>query len=72
MNIKLKPFNVPNFALQQMPAGHRNDVPSYPLKDIPAEDLAELCDTFRAEIFRKAGKTDPECHTPSSGDNENE
>lgn len=49
--------------MQEMPPGSRSEgfkeSPSYPLKDVPAEDLAEMCDAFRAEVFRKAGKADP-------------
>jgi hypothetical protein len=63
MKIKLKPFMTPNFVIQDMPRGSRSDgfkeAPSYPLKDVPTEDLAAMCDAFRAEIFRKAGKPDP-------------
>lgn len=63
MKIKLRPFIVPNFVLLETGVGRRQDgfkeSPSYPLKDVPAEDLAQLCDEFRAEVFRKAGKIDP-------------
>jgi hypothetical protein len=34
-------------------------VPKWSLKEVDAETLAKMCDDFRAEIFRKAGKPDP-------------
>lgn len=63
MTIKLKPFLTPNFAIMEMPPGKREDgfkeLPSVPLPEIDATELASMCDAFRAEIFRKAGKADP-------------
>lgn len=63
VKIDLLPFTTPNYVLQRMPPRPRQDgltfAPKYPLCDVPADDLAALCDQFRAEIFRKAGKSDP-------------
>jgi hypothetical protein len=63
MKIELLGFTTPNFVIQKMPPRPRQDgmveAPSYPLSEVPAEDLASLCDHFRSEIFRKAGKDDP-------------
>lgn len=63
MTMKLKPWLVPNFVTSEMPPGQRQDgfreAPTWPLSEIPADVLAEMCDDFRAEVFRKAGKTDP-------------
>jgi hypothetical protein len=63
MNIELKPFNTPNFVIQKVAAGKRQDgfteAPKYSLCEIPAETLDELCNEFRAEIFKKAKKKDP-------------
>lgn len=64
MKINLIPFTTPNFVSMERPAGLRQDGfktdgVSFALKEIPAEDLAALCDTFREEIFKKAGKNDP-------------
>lgn len=63
MEIKLKPWQVPNFVVQETTPGKRHDgfkeCPSYSLDQVSAETLAELCDEFRREIFNKAGKKDP-------------
>ena len=71
MRIELKPFNTPNFVIQKVAAGKKQDgfqeAPKYTLKEIPAETLDELCNEFRAEIFKKAEKQDP----PNRGINGN-
>lgn len=63
MDVKLRPFRVPNFVLLEIPAGQRQDgfreLPTIPLSAVPAEDLADLCDAFRREVFRKAKQSDP-------------
>jgi hypothetical protein len=63
MKIELLGFTVPNFVIQKMPARPRQEgfveAPKYALADVPAEDLAALCDRFRSEVFRKARKVDP-------------
>jgi len=48
-----------------MPPGRRQDgfnpdaVPKWELHDVDADTLAAQCDQFRAEVFLKAGKSDP-------------
>ena len=64
MKIDLIPFTVPNFVTGVMPPKSRQegpyvDSPKWALADVPEEDLSKLCDNFRAEVFSKAGKTDP-------------
>lgn len=63
MTMKLKPWLVPSFVTQEMPPRQRQDGftegPKWPLNEIPADVLAAMCDDFRAEVFRKAGKVDP-------------
>lgn len=65
MTIKLKPFQTPNFVIAEATPRPRQEgfksesAPTWPLKEVEAEDLAEMCDAFRAEIFRKAEKKDP-------------
>lgn len=61
--IELVPWVVPNFVSAKMPPRPRQDGwsegPKWPLAEVEAETLARLCDDFRAEVFRKAGKPDP-------------
>jgi hypothetical protein len=63
MKIQLRGFTVPNFVLQVMPEGKRQDgwkeAPSYPLSEVDAETLAAMCEEFREAVFAKAGKKDP-------------
>lgn len=65
MNIKLQPWITPNFVIGVMPARPRQEgfnpdaAPKWALKEVEAETLAKMCDEFRADIFRKAGKPDP-------------
>jgi hypothetical protein len=63
MQIKFKPWITPNFAHVEGPLGRRQEGVSFDrgfaLSEIPVEDLAELCDQFRADVFRKAGRPDP-------------
>jgi hypothetical protein len=67
MNITLKPFTVPNFVIQVLPVRPRQEgigePRSYPLSDVDADELSDMCDVFRVEVFRKAGKADPRKRT---------
>ena len=52
----------------KMPAGQRQDgfnpdaAPKWHVREVDAETLTEQCGKFRAEIFAKAGKSDPANH----------
>lgn len=63
MKIRLKPWMTPNFVILDMPPRARQEglapLPGIPLCDVSAENLADLCDQFRAEVFRKAKQVDP-------------
>lgn len=63
MMIELVPIETPDYVIQKLAPGDRHTgirIPSkFELHEIPAETLDELCNEFRAEIFRKAGKDDP-------------
>jgi hypothetical protein len=63
MKINLVPFATPNFVSVQMPPRPKQDgfiaSPTFALAELDHETLSTLCDEFRAEVFRKAGKTDP-------------
>ena len=61
--IKLRPFTVPNYVIQEMPARPRQDgmieAPKYRLSELDAFTLGALCDQFRADVFKKAELSDP-------------
>lgn len=65
MKIELQPWTTPDFIMGKMPAGQRQDgfnpdaAPKWHVREVDAETLTEQCDKFRAEIFAKAGKSDP-------------
>lgn len=63
MNIELQPWAAPNFVIMVTPPRPRQEgihhVSTFPLQAVDADALAKMCDDFRAEVFRKAGKTDP-------------
>lgn len=61
--VKLRPWMTPNCVIAEMPPRPRQDgfreSPSWPLSDVDVETLSQLCDKFRREVFKKAGKADP-------------
>lgn len=64
IKIKLKPFLTPNFALMESPPrsrqeGFNAERNTVPLSELSVEALDELCQEFRANVFQKAGKSDP-------------
>ena len=64
MNIEVQPWQTPNFIIGKMPArprqeGFNIDAPKWSLAEVDEETLDKLCMDFRAEVFRKAKKTDP-------------
>ena len=66
--VELQPFNVPNYVIQQMPPGKREDgwkeAPKYKLSEVSEVTLSKLCDDFRRAVFEKAGKLDPRSAMP--------
>ena len=64
MTLELLPFSVPNYVIAKMPPRPRQDglteAPKFPLENITADELAKMCGDFRAAVFAKAGKEDPE------------
>ena len=63
MQVKLQRFQVPDTVYPVVPPGRRQDgyhpIPGFNLSEIPAEELSELCDDFRAAVFSAARKKDP-------------
>ena len=63
MQITFRPFITPSYALEDLAprpgeAGF-TAIMARSIRDIDAETLSQMCDNFRADVFRKAGKEDP-------------
>lgn len=74
ISFKIKPFQVPNFAIVEVPKSQQETVYrgdersisaagsstiSIPLSDVDAQSLSDLCDEFRKSVFEKAKQKDP-------------
>lgn len=63
LQVELQPFQTPNFVLAVPKPRKREEgmkeATSYPLSDLDALTLHKLCEQFRDEVFRKAGKEQP-------------
>ena len=68
IEIELQPFQVPNFVLAVPGTRSREDgfteAAKFALSELSALTLEDLCDQFRAEVFKKAGKRDPDLDRP--------
>lgn len=64
--VRLRRMTVPNYVLAESRIAPRNEgfteSPKFALRELPAETLSALCDQFRADVFRRAGKVDPRDH----------
>lgn len=61
IGISVEPFMIPNFVRRAKKSSAQGDDsdPAFPLRDVDADALSALCDQFRADVFKQAGKTDP-------------
>jgi len=63
IELKLRPFTVPNFVSVEMPAQPRQngfkEAPSFALHELPPETLDRMCREFRVAVFAKAMKKEP-------------
>lgn len=63
LEVALQPFQVPNFVRPVAKPGKKEDgfseTVAYPLSDLDSLTLDRLCEQFRNEVFRKAGKKQP-------------
>lgn len=64
IKLELHPWQTPNFVTIKMPPRPRQEgvkePTTIPLVELDAAVIAEMCDTFRREVFAKAGKDDPD------------
>lgn len=58
ITIDLRPFQTPNYAIYQFPLKlnepSREPI-SFPLSEIPRNELEAMCKAFRDEVMKKAG-----------------
>jgi len=63
IELELEPWQTPNFVRIKMPPRTRQEGISFDdgisIKYVDPEVLAAQCDNFRKEVFKKAGKIDP-------------
>ena len=63
IEVNIKPFNVPSFVIPEVPAGKKEDgfepTEGIPLSALDPVTLEKLCDEFRDNVFRRAGKQQP-------------
>ena len=63
IKLKLKPLSVPNFVIAESRPSTRQEgwkeSSSFPLSDLDAETLNEMCNEFRRNVFAKAGIEPP-------------
>ena len=64
INMKIRPFQIPNFVSLEQPPGRRQDgmkaAITVPVGDLDPQTLSDLCDEFRAALFAKVQKPDPQ------------
>lgn len=58
--VKLVPFAVTNYVMQEMPLGRREggivESPKYHLGELDNDTLSELCRQFREDVLAKAAE----------------
>ena len=63
LEVDLKPFTVPNFAIIEQPPKPRQEGlvenPGIPLREIDSFTLYKMCEEFKSSVFKKAGKEMP-------------
>lgn len=63
IEVSLKPFITPNYVLTDEPPNSREDgyveCRQFRLSELHADTLSKMCDDFRKEVFKKAGKQEP-------------
>jgi hypothetical protein len=57
VELSFEPFMTPNFVRISPDGNNAILIATLPLKEINANTLDRLCDQFRTDIFKKAGKS---------------
>jgi hypothetical protein len=74
LKLKIHAFTVPNSVTLEMPTGLRQDgmqrLPRVYLKELNENLLSDLCDEFRLNVFKEAGKADPNPPKPKEKDHD--
>lgn len=58
VELDVRPFSIPNYVILKAEQGDATSA-SVKLSAMDEATLSSMCDQFRAEIFKAAGKTDP-------------
>lgn len=58
IELDIAPFTVPNFVRRKTSVSGEDET-GIPLSDLDPTALSTLCDEFRREVFKKAGKQQP-------------
>lgn len=65
VEIEIQPFTIPNYVILKIPGDSNTrteGAKTLPLKELSSETLDKLCEDFKSEVFKKAGKGFlPEC-----------
>jgi len=59
IEVELRGFNVPNFVIIEAKLEEKVEAQSIPLSSLEAVTLHKMCEEFRNEVFKKAGKSQP-------------
>lgn len=62
IEVEVNSFTVPVYA--RIENADHTDAYSVPLSSLDSDTLSRLCDEFRGEVFRKAGKSEPPTCAP--------
>ena len=69
IDLEVAPFQVPTAAAAMLPSASARRLgqtgPAILLGDLPENVLSELCDRFRYDVFKAAGKEDSRANTKS-------
>jgi hypothetical protein len=62
VEVTIQPFSIPHFVRREKKTAGPGDPDSeaaFSISTVDEQTLSALCDQFRADVFKLAGKTDP-------------